>query len=182
MLAEREERRPVHLLFTTQGFEKEAMIRIIQRFIAQCQKTGLQYRITIKMHPSYDRDKQIYAEPFGSDPHVQVLMGEESPNTMQLLSGADYHVSIHSACHYDAIGIGVPTVVLKLKDHDLVENLYKNEVAVLAGSGEELFSIIENNIKGRLTEKEIEYYCTQGISKNIEMLLQDIGIRSGIDP
>jgi hypothetical protein len=96
----------------------------------------------VKLHPIYERSPDAYLEAFRGDARVQVLSGSEDPSTFELLSRASVHISVSSSCHYDALGLGVPTVILPLPTHEIVLPLHHAGHAILAQSPADLAGIV----------------------------------------
>jgi hypothetical protein len=92
----------------------------------------------VKLHPIYERSPHAYLEAFRGDARVQVLSGSQDPSTFELLSRASIHVSVSSSCHYDALGLGVATVILPLPTHEIVLPLHQAGHALLAQSPADL--------------------------------------------
>jgi hypothetical protein len=135
-------------------------------------KNNLQYTLNIKLHPGYDSDKEKYLNSFLTCQNVNVIPSDENPNTFDLLLNADVHLSISSACHYDSLGLGIPTIILALKNYETVLDLYKNNFALLANSPNDLLFIIKTE-KYKLLNRNIENFFYEPDSlKNIINLLQ----------
>lgn len=111
----------IAILLTLQGLDRECLIAFMRDFVEIAQPK-LQYALHIKLHPA-EREKTPYVQAFREYPQVEVLFGFEPPSTFELLARADLHISIASASHYDALGLCVPTAVLPLAGHELVQNL-----------------------------------------------------------
>ncbi|MHB8105645.1 MAG: hypothetical protein ACYDG5_08960 [Dehalococcoidales bacterium] len=128
------------IVLTTQGLDTERLAGFIANFVKIADKEN--YRLYIKLHPAYETSKEIYEVAAQQDGRVSVLLGSEPPSTYELLAQADMHVSISSSCHYEALGLGVPTVILPMETHELVLPLYEQGVAFLAQSPEDLLNIM----------------------------------------
>ena len=129
-----------YILLTTQGFAVDQLIGFIVQFI-NLAENQLNYQLYIKLHPIYDRDRSIYDTGFSSNKRIEVFSGDSDPSTFDLLARADLHVSISSACHYDALGLGVPTVILALPNHEIVLHLVDSNHANLAQTPTDLMDI-----------------------------------------
>lgn len=128
------------MVMTTQGFAVNLLSSFISEFI-DLAENQLNYQLYIKLHPIHDRDRSRYDKVFASNARVKVISGADEPSTFDLLTRADLHLSISSACHYDALGVGVPTIVLGLPNHELVLNLVEAGHAKLAHNPKDLFDI-----------------------------------------
>lgn len=144
----------VRVVVTTQGVARDELISFLQDFLRAC---PAMFALDIKLHPAYDTSTEPYRHALGTDARVRVIAGYEDPDTYQLIAACDLHVSISSACHYDAIGLQVPTVVLALPNHELVLGLVEDGEALLARNGEELARIVTNRswiaVSGSVSEK-----------------------------
>lgn len=108
--------RAMHLVLTTQGLDSKRLARWIEEMVAVA-PAGLDWRLSIKLHPVYDRDNRDFAA-LGNNARVTVIGGAEQPNVFDLLAEADLHLSIASACHFDAAALGVRTVIIPLAGHE----------------------------------------------------------------
>lgn len=106
-----------HFVLTLQGIDSQRLLCWIQEFIS-CAPDNLAWKLTIKPHPAYDSDRAIFSTL--SDDRVNIPNVDDASNTFELLANADAHLSISSACHFDAVAIGVPTFVIPLLGHELM--------------------------------------------------------------
>lgn len=156
-----------NIVLTSQGLDREELITMIQEFAREAEADKeFQYNLTIKMHPVYDPDKSVFQTNLQNLKNIKVLEASEKPSTFELLSNADLHWSISSACHYDAIGMGVPTVILGLKTHDSVLTLYENGYAHLARNAHELFEIAKKWKILSVADESRQYFYRSGALKN----------------
>lgn len=105
-----------HIVVTTQGISVDQLIERLKVAIANA-PTNLQWKMSIKLHPVYD-DIGWYREAFSNEGRVSILAGNLDPNIYELLAESDLHVSISSACHFDALALGKPTLMLPLPTHE----------------------------------------------------------------
>lgn len=108
----------LHLVLTTQGLDSERLARWIESMVAAA-PISTDWCLSIKLHPVYDQDAQGY-RALCRDSRIRVIGGAELPNVFDLLSDADVHLSIASACHFDAAALGVRTIVIPLLGHESV--------------------------------------------------------------
>lgn len=90
------------------------LIAWIRRFL---ETVGPAMRVAVKLHLVFDLDAQPYVDELGHFLAPQVIAGNEGPSTFEPLPRATVHVSISSAAHHNALGLGVPTVILSLPTH-----------------------------------------------------------------
>jgi hypothetical protein len=104
---------------------------------------------------------------------VRVISGSEAPSTFELLSSADLHLSISSACHYDALGLGVPTVIIPLANCDWVLSLHRAGHAFLAKTPKELLEIVSRLGRGGGVPDELgAYYFRPNALENMKRALE----------
>lgn len=105
----------LRLVLSSQGLDSERLAGWIQEFVVAA-PVDVVWRLTIKLHPVYDADNRSFDSL--NDPRISVISGAELPNIFDLLADADLHLSIASACHFDAAALGVPSVVIPLAGHE----------------------------------------------------------------
>ncbi|HYK02985.1 MAG TPA: hypothetical protein VE974_14590 [Thermoanaerobaculia bacterium] len=130
------------LLVTTQGIDVQNLISFLVRSLEHARANGVRMNVVIKAHPTYEGAGEVYRTAFAAMKEVRVVGAGEEPSTFQLLMEADAHASISSACHYDAIGVGVPTIILGLRMHEIVLPLHAAGHAALAMSPEKLVELM----------------------------------------
>jgi len=165
---------PCTVVFTTQGLDSSRVIEFLTRFADRMVMARRPYRLTIKLHPIYDVDKQLYLDafrPYGES--VSVIAGDESPSSLELLKQAHLHVSVASASHYEAISLGVPTVILPFITHELVMPLHHAGHAWLARTPEDLAALVGEWQTLRVPRGAGEHYFRPGASANV---LRELGL------
>jgi hypothetical protein len=154
------------LVFTSQGIAvKEAA-----DFLARCMELArgtVELEVVLKLHPVYDEETKDYAERLGTFANVRIVRGNEAPSTLALLASADVHLSISSATHYDALALGVPTVVLPLPSHETVAPLVEAGHALLAADPTQLAALVTGPALPRPDPSVSAYYCEPGAVDNI---------------
>lgn len=155
------------VLVTTQGLDVERL----RAFLAGCLQRlsrRVPLKVVVKLHPIHEADKAPYLNALSSfSDQVEILAGGEGASTFEWLKRAHLHVSIASASHYDAIGLGVPTVVLPLQTHELVLPLCDAGHAHLARTPEALAELVLAWQTLRLPDDISEYYFKSGAVENI---------------
>lgn len=158
------------IVLTTQGIDTQKLIAFIADFLTITRRQ-LKFRLYIKLHPVYETDKKPYEDVFQTNKNVHVILGTESPSTFELLCGADLHASISSTCHYEALGLGIPTIILPFTSHEIVLPLKKAGHAFLVQTPKDLFDIM----RGRHYEvpREIgSFYFKPGALQKIKRALE----------
>ncbi|MDT4969353.1 MAG: hypothetical protein QOJ64_4090 [Acidobacteriota bacterium] len=167
----RHERAACRIVLTTQGVDTEKLISFVDEFLRIAEQK-LELDLYIKLHPAYESSKEIYVRSFGADSRVRVIAGSEGPSTFELISGADLHLSISSTCHYDALGLGVPTVILPLANCGWVLPLFRRGHALLAETPEALLAIARDLEHHTVPDSLSAYYYKPGAMQNMKQALK----------
>jgi hypothetical protein len=154
------------ILLTTQGLSRDSLIQFAADFLDLAQGK-LDYSFYIKLHPAREISKSAYEQVLGSKPNVHILLGSEDPSTYELLSQADFHVSLASASHYDALGLGIPTIVLPLAGYETVMDLVDAGHAYLARTPQDLLEFILASRTLSVPPEVSAYYFTSGAVQNM---------------
>jgi hypothetical protein len=156
------------LVVTTQGIDRDALIGFLSRFLSLYPESCL---LTIKLHPAYDISLEHYLIMLGSDSRVRIVGGRDDPNTYELIAESDLHLSIASACHYDALGIGTPTLVIGLAGYPLVQSLLDSGDALFAGDSGALADIVAKRAWVPVATAVSDKYYRHGFVKNMSALI-----------
>jgi hypothetical protein len=152
--------RTCRILVTSGGLANEELARFVAETASLARAEGFDCHFDVKLHPIYDAfSEDTYAAALSGAADARILRGEQQPSTFELLSEADAHVSISSTCHYEALGIGVPTIVLPLTGYETVLPLIEAGHAALAATPGELLRLLRD-AKGRQVPEEVSgrYY------------------------
>jgi hypothetical protein len=159
------------VLLTT-GASIAATITFMAEFLrASRHVPGLE--LWVKLHPIYEGSPDAYLEAFRGDSRVRVFSGNEDPSTFELLSRASVHVSVSSSCHYDALGLGVPTVILPLPTHEIVLPLHQAGHALLAPTAADLARIVAGWPDLRVSPMVSGYFFRPHAIRNMR---EDLGL------
>lgn len=176
--------RPFQLVFTSQGFARREAALFFQTFLQYVPKT-LALKLIIKLHPVYDTDKSGYLDAISRDGRVAVLRAEEGLSIFELLADSDLHLSISSATHYDALALGVSTVVVALENHEIMRPLVDAGHAGIVSSPQELADLIQGYMENRQVPAGIRLgpeisalYCRPGAVENTLREMCRLGILS----
>ena len=104
------------IVLTTQGMDSERLAAWIE-VMATSVPEGQDWRLVIKLHPTYDTHTTAFKDLAGH-PKVTVVAGGGQPNVIDLLCEADLHLSIASACLFEAAALGVPSLIIPLSGHE----------------------------------------------------------------
>ncbi|MFZ2159109.1 MAG: hypothetical protein WAV72_23715 [Bradyrhizobium sp.] len=108
----------VHLVLTSQGLDTARLVAWIEDLV-RCAPASLDWRLSIKLHPVYDFDSSAF-RPLQSDKRIRIISGAGQPNVFELLAESDLHLTIASACHFDATAVGVRSMIIPLSGHELI--------------------------------------------------------------
>lgn len=159
------------ILLTSQGIDVERVISLIYEF-TKIASGQIKYHLFIKLHPSYETDKKSYLALFRENKNIQVLLGNEAPSTFELLTRAHLHVSISSTCHYEALALGIPTVILPFATHENVLHLYETGHAYLARTSEELLNLTLQWRSLKVPSEVGDRYFRRGALENMKRELE----------
>ena len=159
-----------NLVLTTQGIDTESLISFMSEFL-QIVEGQAEINLTLKLHPAFDNSKETYEREFGTNSRVRIVSGSERPSTFELLAAADLHLSISSTCHYDALGLGVPTVILPLANSGWVLPLHRSGHAFLAPTPEALLDIVLKLDETSVPADVGAYYFQPGAVENMKRAL-----------
>lgn len=122
------------LVFTTQFATRGWTIPLITEFLERAGAAGLALRLTVKVHRGEHQYIGEYRKLGRQFANVRVMSAYEG-DTLALIAAADAHLSGWSTCHFEAIGLGTPTVVLEadgpdaVRDLDQFSNVYRAQTA-----------------------------------------------------
>lgn len=104
------------LVLTSQGMDSDRLAAWVGEMLAAA-PPDQEWRLVIKLHPTYDSATKAF-DRFVAHPCVTVVSGDGEPNVFDLLAEADLHMSIASACLFEAAALGVPSLVIPLLGHE----------------------------------------------------------------
>ncbi|MCE4538167.1 hypothetical protein LXT12_12990 [Pelomonas sp. P7] len=157
----------VHLLFTSQGIDTERAVAWLDTLLKSA-PPNLRTTLTVKLHPAYDNDAAPYAGLVAL--HGAVLVaGSQEPNVWELLTEADLHLSISSACHFDAAALGVPSVVMPLQGHYLMEAAINGRSIFSAQTPKAVWTLLAS-LRG-FTAADMGEYASPGFTQRIDQLI-----------
>lgn len=151
--------RPLELLVTTQGVAQLELVEFLESFCAICERHRVDFTLTLKTHPR-EVSFHAYEKLLQNHPRITLIPSNSPPSTYELMTRTDFHLSIFSTSHFEALGLGVPTIVLGLPGHTTVASLYEEGDAKLAKTPEELFEIVRQGPKPVTPDKSQKYYST----------------------
>lgn len=162
---------------TTQGMDTQRLIAFMDEFI-RLAEGRVPCRVYFKMHPRYHNSHLAFHEVFKNNPHVQLVGSNESPTTFELLQLANLHLSISSTCHYEALALGVPTVILPLETAETVAHLREAGHAFFAKTPRELVDIAARWRNYKVPNDIGKEYFAFGALNNLKRELQTLSSAS----
>lgn len=139
-------------------------------------------RLWVKLHPVYEAGPEPYLQAFQGDDRVRVLSGSEDPSTFELLTKASIHVSVSSSCHYDALGLGIPTAILALPTHEIVLPLHRAGHAMVARTPADLAQIVSGWRSLHVPPAVSEYYFKPDSIRNMRSDLEQSAPVEAVPP
>jgi len=129
------------LVVSSQGLDSPRLARWLQDMVCLAPPER-DWELSIKLHPIYDNATRDF-DCLPLNGRIRLIRGAEQPNIFDLLAGADCHLSIASACHYDAAALGVPTVVVPLAGHEAMLSAIDGVHIHLARSPGEVWRVLD---------------------------------------
>ncbi|MFN7093227.1 MAG: hypothetical protein ACK4P4_22075 [Allorhizobium sp.] len=170
-------RRPV-ITLTAQGLRDEDTAAFIADFL---RSVSNDLTLNIRLHPGYDSRGVFEHSGVLADPRVRIMPGQSTPATHEIIALSDLHVSVFSTCHYDALGIGTPTVVIPGAGHEAVADLYTNGHAPLLTSPEELAKIVSAGQWLDVPDTTSHHFFEPGFLKNMGRVFDELNVtESGV--
>ena len=151
------------MLVTADGVESVETIRLLKEFLAAA--AGMELEVIIKLHPILGESDEPIRSAFADDTRVSTRAATEGDSTFRLLRAVDLHVSISSASHYDALGLGTPTAVLKAANYGVVLHLVELGHASLVSEGSQLVGLLK--ARGSVPREVSEFYFRSDAVTNI---------------
>ena len=160
------------ITLTTQRIDIEKLMTFMTQFL-EIAKKQLEVHLYIKLHP-FNTIKEPIVNAFNFDSRVTVLLSHEAPMTNELLATSDFHTSIYSTCHYEAIALGTPTIILPFRGHDMVMHLFKTGHASFVRTPQEFFEVVAHHKESSIPTNVSSWYYKPEAVKNITALLGNL--------
>jgi len=167
----REKSEVLTILITTQGLDVQRTIEFFQAVLRMAEKK-IKIKLYFKLHPFYEAKSDLYVEAFNPYQNVVIQLGNQEPSTFELLVRSDFHVSIYSTTHYEALALGIPTIILPFTNYELMTPLASAGHAYIVHSPAEFLEIIRNHGDGMLGEDISSYYSKPDALKNMKTALK----------
>lgn len=160
------------IVLTTQGMDSERLAAWLEAMLAAA-PCGQAWKLTIKLHPTYDTHTTAF-DGLAAHPDVTIVPGGSQPNVFELLSEADLHLSIASACLFEAAALQVPSLIIPLSGHEDVLPILDDVLLRLARSPSEAWSTLP-----ALDPAASGTHAEPGFKRNMRALLGSLGRGSG---
>ncbi|MDY6868729.1 MAG: hypothetical protein SVT56_12670, partial [Chloroflexota bacterium] len=161
------------LTLTTQGIVTENLIEFIAEFL-NIAEGQLDFELNLKLHPG-EESKALYEASLGDNPHVHILLNKEEPSTFSLLVDSNLHISISSTVHYEAMALGIPTIILPLVEvFEQILQFQEEGAVYVAKTPQELLDIVlcyqEIEITSDIGELLFKRGALENMKKELTML------------
>lgn len=157
----------IRLVLTSQGLDTERLVAWIAE-LARSAPPSLDWHLSIKLHPIYDSRPEKF-DALKSHARIRIIPGAELPNIFDLLADSDLHLTIASACHFDAGAIGVRSVIIPLNGHELLMDTINGRLFYHAASPRDVWDIVAN--PSSLDSAESDQFSAPGYVDNLAALL-----------
>ncbi|MDC8758876.1 hypothetical protein [Janthinobacterium fluminis] len=156
----------LRLVLSTQGLDSERLAQWLEAMLAAA-PAGLDWELAIKLHPVYDAGTRAF-DGLRGRARVRVIGGAEQPHVFELLAQADLHLSIASACHFDAAALGVASVVIPLAGHEAMLGAVDGTQIALARQPGDVWALAA---APAAPAARAHHYATPGFIGNLQRLL-----------
>lgn len=162
---EREHGPELRVVLSSQGLDSERLAQWVESFAAAA-PAGLAWQLSIKLHPVYDTGNHAF-DALCADTRIRVIGGAEQPNIFDLLAQADLHLSIASACHFDAAALGVTSAVIPLAGHEAMLDAVDGQLIHLARQPGDAWTLRRDTAAQAAAQR----YSAPGFVDNLARLL-----------
>jgi hypothetical protein len=167
------------VVFTSQGIATDMASDLLAGCLEELRGRS-EINLIVKMHPVYDADTHAYEEKLAVYPNVSLYKSNEGPSTFALLASADVHISISSATHYNALALGVPTIVLKLPRYETVLPLIEKGYAKAVSNARQLADLLVSEASLNVAPMLSEYFCKPGAVDNMLKEVRSLSPGAGL--
>ena len=170
------------LLYTV-GFTYENEVDFWRVVLQLASRTIPDLKLVIKLHPkSTDEAARLYQRLLDLFPtSVQVYKHGEFP-TLDLIQQCTLHCSVISTCHFEAVALGRPTLVIKFQEWEYMRDLIDSGAARTCETPRGLVGWLESAARKdaawekwcRDTDLFASRFFANGATKNIVALINEI--------
>jgi hypothetical protein len=169
------------IVFTTQYAAREETLPALSEFVRIAEAAGFPFKLIVKVHRQELHLQADYERLGQSSARVQVL-SPYAGDTLTLIARADVHVSAWSTCHYEAIGLGTPTIVLESAGADRMAGLEDFVGVHRVSSAAEWLAVLqrlaaeEGAGAGVPTDETEALFCRGAVSRAVDLLSAQAGL------
>jgi len=169
--------KPILTLTSQGGVSAERAVEFVDAFLKIYSGS---LRLNVRLHPGYEAGSSPFDGRFTNDDRVVLWPGNAKPDTYEMIAMSDLHLSIYSACHFEALGIGTPTAILALPGHELVLDLVSRGEAILIDSPAQLAELVSESGWGVVAPQTSDHYFRRDHIASVRSVLTECGsIRTG---
>lgn len=162
----------LRIVVTSQGLDAENLVSWLIELAALLEEGSSDWLMLVKLHPAYDSDQYHKYQKLTNNDRIEVILGHTHPSLFELLTEADVHLSISSASHFDALGVGVSSIVIPLTDSETMKKYTDNKNFFYAESPLQIMRIIESI--GCVEEECSTAYSEPNFVENMRRLIDKI--------
>lgn len=145
----------LRMVVSSQGLDSTNLATWLTAMIASAPQEA-SWSLFVKLHPVYDTKTTAF-EQLSRHPNVTIIGGAETPNVFDLLCEADIHLSIASACHFDALALGVRSVIIPLEGHEAMLSAVSEGMLALARTPEDVWAIAAVPASDKIRQELFSY-------------------------
>jgi hypothetical protein len=164
--------KPVLTLTSQGGVSAQRALEFVRTFLRVYSGPLL---LNVRLHPGYEASSSPFDGHFSDDDRVVLWRGNAKPDTYEMIAMSDLHLSIYSACHFEALGIGTPTAILALPGHELVRDLAARGDALLIDSPERLADLVAQRSWGTVPAETSDHYFRRDHIGSLKAVLAECG-------
>jgi hypothetical protein len=152
------------LVLTTQDeIDANLYINFLKGFLDE-QGQDLTVQIFIKLHQA-EANKSTYEKILSDFKNVHLVSGSESPSTFELLAKSHFHMSVYSTCHFEALALGTPTIILPFKGYEAILPLFNYGHAFIASTPQNLFNLLQKKHPQISKKISYTYFASESLNK-----------------
>ncbi len=136
-----------NIFITSVGGNPKSLIKFVKEVLLILKQKNINVRITVKLHPGESKQGLKGWMKLKQEYNSLMIIHPQALNLYNHFLNSDFHASIFSSTHYEAISVGKPTAILKLDGWENISELIKWDIAKLVNNPEQFVKLIEHSIK-----------------------------------